>query len=499
MMCVCFLNKINKNKTTKNTQIIIVEYSNYKKSYVRLYETEGMAIGNIAAITVVLVAVAWLHFWNSPASVNSVVVQALKYFTRPHVDRDPNFVFKPIMTATAWNGSYLKDHPELWSDNLSVEDKASLTKAVLHFQQLDKPLKEMTLTDFPLPQEFITKIEAWKDQLGPDGRGFWLIRGVPVEHWSKVQSEIFFWAFGKLLGVPGAQDKEGSLLGHVTDVGETNQTERPYRQKIDIAYHCDGADMVGLLCLHPAKTGGESQIISSVTVYNRLLSLPKGQEYARLLFGRVFLFTRKSFGVSTNMAVHPLRLDEQAVLRTFWNQNYYTKSYRHPNGSLTHFGENEPAVLEAVEAYDAILRADMRRFSSNGDVESTAAECDGGDGSCGGDGCGSPQEQLGLEMAMQRGDIQLLSNHFVLHARSEFTDYSDTELAQLTGGGDTDGGRVMATAGKRDLLRLWVSQEETKYPTRSSSIFQWVVGVMNKQRDLFVVLGNLVEAAVWYR
>jgi hypothetical protein len=33
-------------------------------------------------------------------------------------------------------------------------------------------------------------------------------------------------------------------------------------------------------------------------------------------------------------------------------------------------------------------------------------------------------------MYLQQGDVQLVSNHFVLHARTEFTDYTEAEIGQ---------------------------------------------------------------------
>lgn len=164
--------------------------------------------------------------------------------------------------------------------------------------------------------------------------------------------------------------------------------------------------------IHPAKTGGSSRIISSVTVYNELLRRHgkdgKGQQYARRLFGRVLLFTRKTFGLSTHFPVHPFRQDALGVLRSYWNQDFYRKSYRLDNGTLTAAGERDPFVLEAVEAYDAILRDDATAARSK---DKKQADDD--------------YEELGLDMVLEQGDIQLVSNHFVMHARTEFEDFTD--------------------------------------------------------------------------
>ena len=47
--------------------------------------------------------------------------------------------------------------------------------------------------------------------------------------------------------------------------------------------------------------------------------------------------------------------------------------------------------------------------------------------------------QIANEMRLERGDIQLLNNHFVLHSRTEFQDHEDPQL-------------------KRHMMRLWLSQ-----------------------------------------
>jgi hypothetical protein len=373
----------------------------------------------------------------------------------------------------------MSQHPEIWSETITYGDIASLHSAVNYFQGLNKSTTDMMLDDFPLSNELIAKIEKWKYQLGPQGRGFQLVRGIPVEQWSMEQCEIFFWAFGKYLGIPGAQDVEGSLLGHVTDAGETkNRTERPYRKRVEIAYHCDGADIVGLLCIHPARSGGESRIISSVSVFNELLqSSANGQKYVSRLFDKVLLFTRKTFGLSSNIPLHPFRLDSDGILRTYWNQEYYAKSYRENNGTLTSAGLSDSFALEAINAYDNILVRDMKmREKRVTGISDNFVEL---------------STELGLDMNLQQGDIQLVSNHYVMHARTEFVDYSDAEILLMKSNElATDGHPKVSLLGKRDLLRLWVSETTENMP--------WKL-LISKKIDLCRVLLGLLEGVIWYR
>jgi hypothetical protein len=407
-----------------------------------------MAVSFKWGVILAAIAAVW---YARVTSRYSVIMLALHYLARPHTE--PKGMLKPINLRNAWNGSYMSKHPEIWTYELTNTEKETFSAAIAFFETRNKSLINMTPADFPLDPMLLKTINGWKTELSDRGRGFQLIRGVPVRLWSMKQSEIFFFALGLYLGIPGAQDVQGNLLHHVTDIGPTKEVVRPYRQKVDIAYHCDGADIVGLLCMHPAKRGGESRIVSSAAVFNELLKLEKGQLYARRLFDKTLLFTRKTFGLSTHMPVHPLRQDSNGVLRTYWNQEYYSKSYRNPDGTVTAPGSLDPLALEAIEAYDGILSHDN---------------------SIGGSG------DLGLSMNMQQGDIQLLSNHFILHARTEFEDFSNEEISASTS----------RSIGKRDLLRLWVSHTNEEM---SWSLF------IDKQIDLLRVLSGLIEGAWKYR
>lgn len=420
---------------------------------------------------VLLVAAGVWYFVNrTNTKASSVVVLALNYLARPNAFLPGDHIYEPINLPSAWNGSYLAQNPGIWIYELDLEDKDVIRSAVDHFQSLNKTLDLLTVEDFPLTSRFVEKINDWKYELSGKGRGFQVVRGVPVKDWSMAQSEVFFFALGKYLGIPGAQDVEGSLLGHVADVGATNKTERPYRKRVDIAYHCDGADVVGLLCIHPAKKGGASRIISSVRVYNELLKLPKGQQYVKRLFGKVLLFTRKTFGLSAYLPVYPLRLDGEGVLRTYWNQEFYLRSYRDlASTELTEQGRADPFVLEAVEAYDAILNADLRRSKAGED----SAE---------------GEEGLGLSMYLQQGDVQLVSNHFVLHARTEFEDHSPSEIAAATPA--STAAHLLPPIGKRELLRLWVGH--------SLGDLSWPM-YLSKQLDFVRVLAAVAEGVIKYR
>jgi hypothetical protein len=202
------------------------------------------------------------------------------------------------------------------------------------------------------------------------GRGFVVLRGAPTDSWSEQEAEIFFWCFGQHLGIPGAQNPDGDLLGHVRDQrvpGDQRQI-RAYRTSVDIAFHCDAADVVGLLCLEQAKQGGLSRIASSVSVFDELLA--REPALARRLFDPLYLDTKAEGGVRF-FPIAPCRY-AAGQLRTFYHSDYFREASRHPE--VSELGELELRTLDAYEA-----------------IANDPAFC--------------------LEMSLEPGDIQLLSNH----------------------------------------------------------------------------------------
>ena len=118
-------------------------------------------------------------------------------------------------------------------------------------------------------------LEAIREEL-LNGRGFVVIRGVPVDRYSRFQSALAFWGIGAYLGRPVSQNAKGHLLGHVKDLGGAslqNPNDRGYHTAEMLPFHCDGVtDIVGLLCLQTSKSGGDSAVASSITLHNEMLA-----------------------------------------------------------------------------------------------------------------------------------------------------------------------------------------------------------------------------------
>ena len=315
--------------------------------------------------------------------------QLLHYFDRPHVGPPSG----PVGGPAAWRGADLAGS-DAWRDRLDDAQVAELRRAVATARASGRPTRELTAADFPLPS-LRTSIARWRDEL-IDGRGFVVISGFPVRAWSEEDAEVAFWCLGHHLGVPGAQNEEGDLLGHVKDLSATarHADERLYRTNKSIRFHCDAADVVGLLCLGTSREGGASRLVSSIAVFDHLLATEP--DLAARLFEPMLLDARRPPGASTQYTpVQPSCFDGTR-LRTFMHLDYYTSVERHPGVALD---DRASAMLAAWEEY-------------------------------------AERPDVHLDMQLAPGDLQLVSNHSVVHARTAYDD---------------------DPACPRHLLRLWLS------------------------------------------
>jgi hypothetical protein len=322
----------------------------------------------------------------------SLRAQTLHYFARPQ-ERIPA---EPVDSPAAWRGDDMRGRDD-WIVTLTPDEIGEIETAQRYAAAGGRPMGDMTAVDFPLPT-LERRIPEWRE-IVHHGRGFLLIRGVPVQAWSEAQAETFFWCLGQHLGIPGAQNPQNDLLGHVRDQ-RTGEDVRYYRTNKEIAVHCDAADIVGLLCLQTARSGGLSRIVSSVSVYNELLR--RRPELAPRLFAPFYFDTKGEGGVRA-FPIAPCR-HALGVLRTFWQSDYYRSAQR-----FDHVPRLTREEEELLDTYDAIAN--------------------------------SPE--FYLDMELQPGDVQLLSNHTQLHSRTAFEDWPEPER-------------------RRHLLRLWISIPEVQ-------------------------------------
>src|SRR4051794_39687197 len=102
-----------------------------------------------------------------------------------------------------------------WIVRLTDTEIAEVEIAVGELEESD--LQHLTAKDIPLPT-LAPRLRGVLEEV-MKGRGFVLIRGLPVERWTRREAAIAFLAIGVHLGNLRMQNAEGHLLGHVRDLG----------------------------------------------------------------------------------------------------------------------------------------------------------------------------------------------------------------------------------------------------------------------------------------
>jgi hypothetical protein len=306
---------------------------------------------------------------------------------------------QPITGPSAWIGADMKQREAEWTYRLSPAEIAELKAAGAAVRARGLGLAEITRADFPLPT------------LGPvldrlrgevlEGRGFVLLRGLPVEDRSIAESAMLYWGLGGYFGSARSQNHKGHLLGHVYDLEQglsaTNPLLRSYQTAERQGFHIDRADLVALLCLKRAKSGGASAIVSSMTLHNVMAE--RRPDLLERLY-RQFPVDRRGEipGGKSPFYEAPIFNAHEGRVSVIYSRLHIGSSQRFPEAPrLT------PEDWEALDMF-----ADL---------------------------AGDPE--LRLDMNFTPGDIQILHNHSILHARSAYEDWSEVER-------------------KRHLLRLWL-------------------------------------------
>lgn len=303
----------------------------------------------------------------------------------------------PIEGPSAWRGADMARSEE-WIYRLSGEEVAELDGALAEVRRRGLDTIAITRTDFLLPRLGAALDDIHRELI--HGRGFALIRGVPVERYSIADIATIYWGIGAHLGRALSQNAKGHLLGHVRDLGydPEDPNVRIYQTTERQYFHTDSCDIVGLLCLRQARSGGLSAIISSVTVFNEMLA--RRPDLVPVLF-EPFETDRRGevpAGMKPWFAV-PVFNWHAGRLSTIYVRRYIESARRFP--------EVPPLTLrqtEALDVFDSLLE----------------------------------DRSLNLFMDFEPGDIQLLHNHQILHDRTGYVDWPEPER-------------------KRHLLRLWLA------------------------------------------
>ncbi len=302
----------------------------------------------------------------------------------------------------AWYGRDLA-RDTCWLVQLTDADLGEIDAAIQAVTAHGLSLEQVGRSSFPLPQ-LGPKLAGYLTEIR-DGRGFVVLRGLPVQRYSDAQVGMIFWALGAYLGTPVGQNPRGDLLGHVYDHGRNygDIDVRGYETRAHLPFHTDGCDIVGLLCLRRAKAGGLSSVVSAVTIHNEILR--RHPEYLPALY-RGFHYIRREAAL-TDAAVTPHRIPVFGAKDGFISARLVRNQI---NAAVEKTGVPlEPIEKAALDLFDELAQ----------------------------------DADIHLDMDLQLGDMQLCNNYTVLHSRTAFEDYPEPER-------------------RRHMIRLWLKFRERR-------------------------------------
>ncbi|HEV7383649.1 MAG TPA: TauD/TfdA family dioxygenase [Phenylobacterium sp.] len=305
-----------------------------------------------------------------------------------------------LETACEWTAKDVADQAQ-WTEPLSAAEIDELEEAVAHAFSISDDFLRIGKAEFPLPT-LGPHLKAIEREL-MEGRGFVLIRGLPRDRWSNDEMSMAYWGIGAHLGRPWPQNAKGHLLGDVTDHGKAPGDPTSRGNEIGLVgldFHCDGSDLVGLMCLQTGISGGLSAVCNSVALHNRLVR-ERPDLAAELYKPQPFDYRSEQAPGKPGWYLMPVftRHGERLFIRLI--RPYILASQRHADA---------PRLTgKAIEALTWMQN-----------------QAEGG--------------AYSAVMDFQPGDMQFINNYHVLHGRSAYVD-------------DRAAGKV------RHLKRLWLETE----------------------------------------
>jgi hypothetical protein len=318
----------------------------------------------------------------------------------------------PISGPMVWTSEDLRRSTD-WIRTLTAAETDELDAALRAVQRRGLGWQAMTRDDFAIPRLATSLAEVSREL--EDGRGLALLRGIPVERYGEDELRIVYWGLGLYLGTPRYQNAQGELIGDVRDenrlygtvrevdparAGEPRTSRNKARSAGPLRFHTDRTDVVTLLCVRPAARGGLSKVVSAPAVHNAIL---EGRPDLHALLCAPYYHSREGEAGG--------RQRYYAMPIFGMRDGRFTSQY-----SRT-FVENAQGIPGVPPLTDA----------QNEALDLWAEVC----------------EELCYAMDMRPGDLQLLNNHVVYHARTTYED-------------DPAPGR------DRFLMRLWLSMPNSR-------------------------------------
>ncbi len=293
------------------------------------------------------------------------------------------------------------DHPSAWDTTtirteddiacyLSEQQVDALLTALDHARRSGKKVEDITREDFPL-SGIEKSLQQWIWDLH-EGRGLFLLRGLPIQDLTTEDCALLYWGFGSHFGIAQPQSVAGDRLGYVRDESGKNRHSRGYQKRSELSMHTDTTDILAMMSIVQAKKGGLSGCTSGPAIYNYLLE-NEPDVLETLCNG----FHYPVFGLRKPGS--PLVTEEKYPIFTM-AEGYLSLSYLRAHIDMAFGGlerDATPAEEHALNTFEALTK----------------------------------DPRFCLRFNMKPGEILFMNNYVLLHDRTEFEDDEDPEKRRL--------------------------------------------------------------------
>jgi len=308
-----------------------------------------------------------------------------------------NHLPSPFLIPAAWKGNTLFQRED-WLVNLDDRQQADLQTALEVISAETLTFDQISPARFPLPHlgPVLRQIQHNLEY----GTGACQIKRIPVENYSVAELENLFWLISVHLGTPVSQSATGEKLFHVRDEGYQigqAQARGPNTRK-RLSFHTDRCDVIGFLCIQQAISGGNNQLVSSVSLFNEMRA--RWPELTQILM-QPFYYLRHNV--------------DQGNQKPFCQQPIFSVQDGHFAGSFLR------VLIERAYASPDLPEMTQAQQDAMNQLESLAE---------------SPE--MSVTFRQEPGDLLFLNNWVTFHRRDDFEDADESSL-------------------KRHLLRAWLS------------------------------------------
>ena len=306
-----------------------------------------------------------------------------------------------MQAQSGWVAEDLKNTSQ-WIHQLTAAELDALDGALKSARKTGQTFASLTMENFSLPALRPT-FERVLQEL-ENGLGFFVVRGLPAEKYTKDDLRLMYWGIGLHMGTAVTQSSRGDMLGDVRDFGVDTYSKkgRGYMSNQHLQFHADTSDVTCLMVLRVAQSGGLSRYCSSIAIHDEIArSRP---DLLEVLY-QPFYMSWKGQERQGELPYYQQPL--------FSREQGKTASRFIPQHVVGH-------VVEQAQFPDLPPLSALQREAVEY-VEKLAND-----------------PRIYGEMMFQPGDMQFMNNHVMYHSRSVFEDHPEPDQ-------------------KRHLLRMWLS------------------------------------------